>query len=49
MAVEFTNVVVSRLPDGQIEFDPHATGTHPFTVGEDSARRLVERVAEWLG
>jgi hypothetical protein len=49
MAIGFTNVVVSKLPDGQIEFDPHATGTHPFTVGEDAARRLADRVREWAG
>ena len=48
VAAGYTNVVVTRLPEGRIKFDPHATDIHAFTVDEGAARALVEKVQEWL-
>jgi hypothetical protein len=41
--------VVRKLPDGRIEFDPHATGACTVTVEADAARQLVKVVLRWLG
>jgi hypothetical protein len=45
----FTNLLVTKLPDGRIQFDPHATGCCTVTVEEDAARTLAEAVLRWLG
>ena len=44
----FTNLVVRKI-NGEIEFDPHLTGTCAFTVDEDGARVLYEALDDWLG
>ncbi|MBV9160508.1 MAG: hypothetical protein JO281_02875 [Pseudonocardiales bacterium] len=45
----FANLVVRKLPDGRIEFDPHVTGACVVTVEIDGARKLVEALVRWLG
>jgi hypothetical protein len=45
----FTNLLVTKLSDGRIQFDPHVTGVCTVTVAEDSARMVMEALARWLG
>jgi hypothetical protein len=45
----FTNLLVTKLPDGRIQFDPHATGVCTVTVEEDAARMVMDALARWLG
>jgi hypothetical protein len=47
--IEFTNLMVRKLSDGRIEFDPTVTGVCAVTVGEQAARTLVEALLRWLG
>jgi hypothetical protein len=45
----FTNLLVTKLPDGRIQFDPHATGCCTVTIEEDAARTVMNALARWLG
>jgi hypothetical protein len=45
----FTNLVVRKLPDGQIEFDPHVTGVCGLRLDGDGATVLRDALVEWLG
>jgi hypothetical protein len=45
----FTNLVVRKLADGYIEFDPHATGACGIKLDEDGATVLRDTLVEWLG
>jgi hypothetical protein len=47
--IGFTNLMVRKLSDGRIEFDPRVTGICAVTVGEEAARELVEALLRWLG
>ena len=44
----FTNLVMRKL-DGEIEFDPHATGQCVIRLGEDAATEVRDQITEWLG
>jgi hypothetical protein len=44
----FANLMVTRR-DGDIEPDPHATGTCVVRLDESGARDLCETLTEWLG
>jgi hypothetical protein len=44
----FTNLVVTRR-NGDIEFDPHATGACVVRLDESGAHDLRETLTEWLG
>lgn len=44
----FTNLVVRKL-DGEIEFDPHATGACVLRLDEQEACALRDALTEWLG
>ena len=44
----YTNLVVTKK-DGEIEFDPHATGACVVRLDEDTARVLSDALTEWLG
>lgn len=44
----FTNLVLRKL-DGQIEFDPHATGLCILRLDEQEATVLRDTLGEWLG
>jgi hypothetical protein len=46
-AVGFTNLVVTRR-GGDIELDPHATGSCVITLGESGAQMLFEALRDWL-
>jgi hypothetical protein len=45
----FTNLLVTKLPDGRIQFDPHATRVCTVTIEEDTARTVMNALARWLG
>lgn len=45
----FTNLLVTKLPDGRIQFDPHATGCCTVTIEDDAARTVLNALAKWLG
>ena len=45
----FANLLVTKLSDGRIQFDPHATGCCTITVDEDAARTVTDALARWLG
>lgn len=47
--LDFANLVVRKLENGRIEFDPHVAGMCAFTVGEDAARKLAEALLRWVG
>jgi hypothetical protein len=40
----FISVVVTRLPDGRLEFDPHASGDCTFTIEE---HELIKAILRW--
>jgi hypothetical protein len=45
----FANLVVRKLPSGDIELDPHVTGTCVLTIDETSSRILHKTLGDWLG
>jgi hypothetical protein len=44
----FTNVVLTKR-GGEIELDPHATGTCVLRLDEDAATVVRDTITEWLG
>ena len=44
----FTNVVLTKR-GGEIELDPHATGSCVITFDEDAASAVRDTITEWLG
>jgi hypothetical protein len=40
----FISVVVTRLADGRLEFDPHASGACTFTIEE---HELIKDILRW--
>jgi hypothetical protein len=47
--VGFTNLVVTKRRDGDVELDPHVAGCCLVRLDEDGARVLSEALQEWLG
>jgi hypothetical protein len=45
----FTNLAVRKLPDGNIELEPHVTGACLLTIDENGSRILHEALGDWLG
>lgn len=43
-----TNLVIRKLPNGRIEFDPHVDRSCVIQLREDSARVIFEALREWL-
>jgi hypothetical protein len=46
--VGFANVVVTKR-GGQIELDPHVTGSCVLTLAEEEAAALRDTLIRWLG
>ena len=44
----FTNLVMRKL-NGEIEFDPHATGACVLRFDEQAAAAVRDAFTEWLG
>jgi hypothetical protein len=44
----FTNVVLTKR-GGEIELDPHVTGSCVLTFDEDAASAVRDQLTEWLG
>lgn len=44
----FTNVVLTKR-GGEIELDPHVTGSCVITFDEDAASAVRDTITEWLG
>lgn len=44
----FTNLAVRKL-NGDVEFDPHVTGSCVITLNEGGATVLRDALTEWLG
>ena len=44
----FTNVVMTKR-GGEIELDPHATGSCVIIFDEDATTAVRDTIAEWLG
>jgi hypothetical protein len=44
----FTNVVLTKR-GGEIELDPHATGSCVITFDKDAAIAVRDTITEWLG
>ncbi len=47
--VGFTNLVVTKRRDGDVELDPHVAGCCLVRLDEAGARVLSEALVEWLG